>query len=262
MVVRIREHYAVKFGRRTSVQEGMNMLFVAQSTSIPVPKVYAIFEHEHEGHRLCFIVMEYIAGKLLIELWESKPLKQPGKKREIATTLRGYMNELRSLPSHGYYGSLWRGPYRAMELQNIKDQSLPPDPMTTGPHDTEQELCDALWGSWVKALYPSPTGPESRARFVKRWRRIYRAYFKGDGIPVFTHGDFERVNIIVADDGRLVMIDWEFSGWYPKFWESCHAANLLCYRDDWAEWMDYILGTDFDAYYPLFGHHWKVVWHD
>ncbi|KAJ4305984.1 hypothetical protein N0V88_000774 [Collariella sp. IMI 366227] len=50
-VVRVGKHYAVKFGTRTSIQEGENMLFVQQSTSIPVPKVYALFRAAVKGHK-------------------------------------------------------------------------------------------------------------------------------------------------------------------------------------------------------------------
>ncbi|KAK3305289.1 uncharacterized protein B0T15DRAFT_531854 [Chaetomium strumarium] len=81
-------------GVRTNVQEGLNMLSVAQSTSIPVPKVYAISEHEFEGYPISFIVMEYIPGKTLSSVWKSI---DQDKKREMAITLRAYMDELRSL---------------------------------------------------------------------------------------------------------------------------------------------------------------------
>lgn len=102
-IVRVREHFAVKYERRTSVQEGLNMFFVAQSTSIPAPEVYAIYEQVHKGVKCCVIVMEYIAGKTLLSRWRSLSMDQ---KRETAVTLRGYMDELRSLPSRSYYGSL------------------------------------------------------------------------------------------------------------------------------------------------------------
>ena len=53
-VFRVGDHYAVKFGGRVKLQEGENMLFIQQSTSIPVPKVYALF-HDEET-KMDFIV--------------------------------------------------------------------------------------------------------------------------------------------------------------------------------------------------------------
>jgi hypothetical protein len=37
---------------------------------------------------------------------------------------------------------------------------------------------------------------------------------------VFAHGDVTARNVVKCDsDGRLVLLDWEWAGWYPRGWE-------------------------------------------
>lgn len=59
-VVRVAQHFVVKYGVHVNLQEGENMLFVRQSTKIPVPTVSALFQDETTGYK--FIVQEYIPG--------------------------------------------------------------------------------------------------------------------------------------------------------------------------------------------------------
>lgn len=49
---------------------------------------------------------------------------------------------------------------------------------------------------------------------------------------LFTHGDRQRKNIIVnQDDYSVAIIDWEFAGWYPSYWEYTRAM-FACGRFD------------------------------
>ncbi|KAK3305229.1 uncharacterized protein B0T15DRAFT_191610 [Chaetomium strumarium] len=57
---------------------------------------------------------------------------------------------------------------------------------------------------------------------------------------VFTHGDIRPVNILVRQDEGgswtvVSIIDWESSGFYPKYWECVKMTNNLTPRDgdDW-----------------------------
>ncbi|CZT14630.1 uncharacterized protein RCC_00602 [Ramularia collo-cygni] len=36
---------------------------------------------------------------------------------------------------------------------------------------------------------------------------------------VFTHADLSPRNIIVRDGRICALLDWEYSGWYPEYWE-------------------------------------------
>lgn len=73
--------------------------------------------------------------------------------------------------------------------------------------------------------------------------------FRHAGLPedaciTFTHGDLNPCNILVTpppsdgqqakDDVRVVaIIDWEYTGWYPDYWEYCKAMFTVHWEDDW-----------------------------
>ncbi len=58
---------------------------------------------------------------------------------------------------------------------------------------------------------------------------------------VFTHSDLRPANIrVVEEAGRWVIsgiIDWEFSGFYPDYWESLKITNTMMAWEcsDWYE---------------------------
>ncbi|KAK4034227.1 hypothetical protein C8A01DRAFT_39285 [Parachaetomium inaequale] len=99
LVVRVGDHFVVKYGKKVNLQEGGNMLFVRQHTSVPVPAVYALFHDEGTGQN--FIIQEYVAGKPLDLVWDTLCLNE---EMAITCQLRQNMDEMRSIPSPGYYG--------------------------------------------------------------------------------------------------------------------------------------------------------------
>ncbi|OIW27039.1 kinase-like protein [Coniochaeta ligniaria NRRL 30616] len=209
-VVRVGEHFVVKFGEYVHLQEGENILFVAQSTSIPVATVYAIF-HDKDTNKN-FIIQEFVPGNDLDQVWQN--LDETAKDA-IATQLRRDLDELRSLPSPGYFGGIWRQPARDryMEgggfgcdiLQTVKDVA------------TEAEWVDAMLSAGQLAKPLDKEGAEFN-------RRMYHGVFCGHGDSVFTHGDLHMGNIRLRPDGVVVMVDWGWSGWYPCYWEVGTAA--------------------------------------
>jgi serine/threonine protein kinase len=234
-VVRVGGHFAVKYGEPRGgvrLQEGENMLFVQQSSSVPVPTVYAIFHDE--GTNMNFIVQEYIPGKLLERVWGGL---SSAEKSGIASQLRRHLDELRSIPSPGYYGGIWRQPNPDFYFANPENGRQPhQDESITKPHGTEEQWVDAMWRC-VAARHP-----KEKQNSLSLLRHHYQTIFKGHS-PVFTHADLFPGNIMVRDDDNktLVIIDWEHSGWYPSFWEYCSAVMLLMYQDDWGDYVPKIL---------------------
>lgn len=51
--------------------------------------------------------------------------------------------------------------------------------------------------------------------------------------PVFTHSDLNPFNILVRGDQIVSIIDWEFSGWYPPYWEYTSAWFGNVTRGEW-----------------------------
>ncbi|KAK1762845.1 hypothetical protein QBC33DRAFT_563446 [Phialemonium atrogriseum] len=68
-VVRVGKHVMVKYGRGVRLQEGENMLFVQQSSNVPVPTLYALFHDEETGNNS--IVQEYIPGQNMFRYWDT-----------------------------------------------------------------------------------------------------------------------------------------------------------------------------------------------
>ncbi|KAL2823118.1 phosphotransferase enzyme family protein [Aspergillus granulosus] len=223
-------HYVVKFGKCVNLLEGENLLFVREKTNIPVPQVYAIYTKPETGKN--YIVMEQIHGETLQSLW---PRLTSPEKDSIMTTMRVYFNELRNLPPPDYYGSLG-----GRSLLDEIFWTYKPEPAINGPFTSEDALNEAFA---LKYIYDGR--PNFRADFYRQCLpRILHNHQ-----PTFTHGDFQRKNIIIqrAEDEagveapkgiRVVLLDWEKSGWYPSYWDYCLAVCALRWDDDWGLWIE------------------------
>jgi len=55
-----------------------------------------------------------------------------------------------------------------------------------------------------------------------------------DALPhCFVHGDFTKANVLKGDDGKIYILDFSVSNWYPKIQEiSVIVANLLYDKDN------------------------------
>ncbi|KAL1845525.1 hypothetical protein Plec18170_009721 [Paecilomyces lecythidis] len=229
-IVEVGPYFVVKFGKGVSLLEGENMMFVRRTTNIPVPRVYALYSNSGNGKN--YIVMERIHGDTLTSLWAQL---DPFEKESIMKTVKGYFDELRCLPPPNYYGSL--------DKRGLLDEifwTQEADTAINGPFTSEDSLNEAF-----ALKYIHDGRPPYRAEF---YRQCLPRVFHGHQ-PVFTHGDFQRKNIMVQREAgdasagdnqkmRVVILDWEKSGWYPSYWEYCLAVCALRWDDDWCLWLD------------------------
>ena len=232
-VVGVGLHFVVKYGSGVELKEGQNMLYVQQVTRVSVPRVYALFRESETGEK--YIVMERINGRRLDVEWG---LLSQYEKHVIACKLKASFEELRQLPSPGGFCSVGKGPL----LDDIfwtdgESASL------RGPFATESDLNQALL---AKYLYNNHS--KYKADF---YERALPSLIK-DGCAFFTHGDLQGKNILLGrqsegserDQGgfEITLIDWEFSGWYPSYWEFAKAF-LACGRweNDWSLFLEMIV---------------------
>lgn len=206
-IVAVGEHYVVKFGLQVNLIEGENMLFVQESTETPIPKVYALYSDP--GTRMNYIVMERIQGQTLLSLWLDLTTSE---KESVVTTLREYFHELRRLPSPNYYGSLGRRP----PLDEVFwTPGSDPQHGINGPFDSNEAVIEAMVRKYI---YDG--GLPYRAEFYRLC--LPRGLPDRDG-PTFTHGDFQRKNIMIRTHpgvpltmrnltSLIVVLDWEKSG--------------------------------------------------
>ncbi|KAK4147065.1 uncharacterized protein C8A04DRAFT_34291 [Dichotomopilus funicola] len=196
------------------------MLYVTKTTTIPVPKVYAIYRCHDEKQRIAtYIVMQYIPGTTLLNLWAS--LDQ-ARKTDIARTLRGYFDELRRLehPEHlaGYFGNIAGGP----PLDDMFSATQGAADEVKTPFATEDELIDC-----IIRIYVLETGE----------RTSHKTRYYQNVLPTFLHGNGSP-NVMVQPDGTVVMIDWEFASWYPTYWEYSTATFANGgWNDDWHDYV-------------------------
>lgn len=219
--------FVVKYGLQVDLEEGWNMIFIKNTTSILVPRVYALFKDSESNEN--YIIMERIKGDRLDSIWTVLDYTQ---KRAIALQIKANLTELRKLRSPDGYCSLGCKALRDhLFYTGYEDESLGLE----GPFKTETELNDAL----VKKYLSSGYLPAGKADY---YRRSFPSVLTGHP-PTFTHGDLQRKNIIVnRKDYAITIIDWEFAGWYPSYWEYSRAI-FACghFDDDWSEWVDFCL---------------------
>ncbi|KAI9783835.1 MAG: hypothetical protein M1839_003171 [Geoglossum umbratile] len=218
-VVAVSDTFLVKYGRAVEEIEGWNLLFVEQSLGMPAPRLYAMFEESQD----IFLVMEYIHGDLLEDVWSDL---EEQDKMTIVGKLGGIIDNMRSLPSLGYFGSVLRGP-----LPNDMFWTETLDPSVCGPFSDGNELCLGLVAQLIYRQVVT-----SRVEFFKR----HLPQLLGRHPPVFTHADIQRKNIIVQEikggqsrDYNVFIIDWESAGWYPSCWEYISILIAFNWGDDW-----------------------------
>ncbi|KAG4422248.1 hypothetical protein IFR04_004628 [Cadophora malorum] len=240
-VVGVGPNFVVKYGLAVDLIEGENMLHIAQNTSVPVPRIYALYSNPKTMKR--YIVMERSAGETLASLWPNLVATQ---KMAIAQSLRRAMDQLRRLPSPGGYCSVGNRPLQDSIFWTGDDKNTS---SINGPFATEDELNAAMIQK-----YAFNNLPAQKADFYARtFKKILQSH-----PPVFTHGDLQRKNIlvrlplppvgelsdaeIIAQDFEITILDWEVAGWYPSYWEYSRAM-LGCGRwdDDWHVFLAQIL---------------------
>ncbi|KAF4449211.1 serine/threonine protein kinase [Fusarium austroafricanum] len=224
----ISKRLIVKTGPAVHLTEAATMRFVAANTSIPVPSIYCSFIHKNRA----FIVMERIQGISLPAAWRT--LSETDRKN-IFNQLRGYFDELRALTPPPGTG------VESCEGGSLRDSRIPRSWPRFGPFKTIQDF-----HSWLREDLKPEEHPDREDD--DDWRAIKEMVVKQDGpwpSPVFTHGDLNPSNIMVRGDRVVGIIDWEFGGWYPYYWEYTSAWYGNRLRQEWQQ-----LITEFLDAYP------------
>ncbi|KAK0938548.1 hypothetical protein LTR29_009862 [Friedmanniomyces endolithicus] len=214
----------VKTGRRVHLTEAATMKFIAENTSIPIPKVYCSDR--------AFILMERIHGEEIPTAW--KRLQEPGR-RKIYGQLRAILQELRSLkpPPGTGIESCTGGSLYDSRIKQCRGTRF-------GPFKTIQDF-----HFWLReGLQPSEIQGGEIEDGVERQDLEKMAAMQDAGPwppPVFTHADLNPFNILVRDDEVVAVLDWEFAGWYPSYWEYTSAWHGNLTRTGWQEALDQFL---------------------
>ncbi|KAI1906938.1 hypothetical protein LOZ52_006353 [Ophidiomyces ophidiicola] len=178
--------------RRCHLSELEAIEYVRTNTTIPVPAIYKVYGKGDYRD----VVLERLPGHDLAHAWRSLTAKQ---KSEIVKELAGYVSQLRQLqpPKKGVVGSPSLGPGYDHRLGG---QRFGPFNLTDFHNYVRRSVDLESW--------------KARDESVSQVHNRSNTY-----ATKFTHADLSPSNIIVADGKILGIIDWEFGGWFPEYWE-------------------------------------------
>ncbi|KAJ0121945.1 Uncharacterized protein J7T55_002456 [Diaporthe amygdali] len=170
------------------------MEFVRSRTSIPVPRVLELYEFGERYH----LVME-MASSGPGEPGVDYDQMTPEQIKSFGAELGGYIQQLRQLepPEEGVIGSVKLGKNHDSRLDN----------RAWGPF---HGIAD--FHTYLRRGHP-----------LAHWEMepdVIRVHTRPEQYSIkFTHADLRPNNILIKDGHITAIIDWEFAGWYPEYWE-------------------------------------------
>lgn len=203
---------------RLKTFEVSNVQFIKENTKIPTP---AVVKEWVQGDNRHFLLTERAPGETLAKLY---PTLSVSDKERIADEVAELVHQLRPLQS-SQIGGLGGTPLHQgwLFLNNMEP---------AGPFSSDDELWDFMKVGLAKA-------PEKAVENLRKEMPDCKPY-------TWTHGDLSPENIMVKDGKVTGILDWEFSGYYPVWWEYVKAG--VGSPDD-VEWSK-ILGEKIRDPYP------------
>ncbi|KAF2846104.1 hypothetical protein T440DRAFT_492908 [Plenodomus tracheiphilus IPT5] len=135
------------------------------------------------------------------------------------------------------------GPYIVME--RIQGEELPKVWQSLSKESIEATFSQSRrMFQELRSLTSPGNGVESCAGGHVDWHDLQQMMSRQDSPwppPVFTHGDLNPFNVLVRGDKVVGIIDWEFFGWYPHYWEYTSAWFGNITRTEWQGMLDKIL---------------------
>lgn len=210
--------------------------FVATHTSLPVPR---ILEHrlvDDNKPSSSWMLMEKLPGTELAKAWEKM---SSDAQATTIKELKAYFEELHTLrppveentqegeavPA-AWIGSVSKGPCYDHRITNLHE---------VGPFPSIKEFHDLL---------VEPVGNVSSEEQAR-----YRALLPDEDEIVFVNADVHGENILVdPETGRVTgIIDWEFAGFWPRWWEY-RKAMCCARRETW--WFPLVKQVFVHSCYP------------
>ncbi|OAA53595.1 Protein kinase-like domain protein [Niveomyces insectorum RCEF 264] len=212
----ISRHLIVKSSPFVHLTEGATLRFIAAHTSIPVPRVHCSFVYRNQA----YIVMDRLHG---VSLAEAYAKLSGDDRKKVFAQLRSICDELRKLPCPPGAG------VQSCVGGSLRDSRIPRCKPRFGPFDTTRDFHLWLRDGLRPEEHPDRENDDD-------WVDIKKMVAKQDGpwpASVFTHGDLNPFNIMVDGNQVVGIVDWEFAGWYPYYWEYTAAWYGNLTRKAW-----------------------------
>ena len=198
----------------TTVQEVISMK-CARAIGLPVPCVLSYGKHPHTrlfSHNYSSgfgsILMTRIPGRNLNEIHESL------SPEELATI----MSELESLVGKmRQYKNPWGNRVCSTNGDLPRGIRVPAVPMD--PVNNAEDFVDLYIKCANRSLW------SGRVSYEQALTSVYQ--LKETRHPVvFTHGDLLPQNVMVENGHISGIVDWEYAGWFPDYWEYCEMLRF------------------------------------
>ncbi|KAJ5129826.1 uncharacterized protein N7515_005865 [Penicillium bovifimosum] len=225
------ESFVTKSGFGILFPEAEAMKLVAKHTDVPVPEV--IFTHfdpvEDVPPSVCLkpsyrppegtIGMTIVPGITLEKKWDTL---DDEAKESICLQLWNLTSKIRNIP-------------RPQELEGLYQCAADGSPSQ-----------DPMLEDLQKPARPILNDSELHARIYERYLHFGGRRYENqllDMFPlsersVFTHADIAPRNVMVDEQNNVTgILDWEWAGWYPEYWEYAQIMRPA-FWGDFQNWMD------------------------
>ncbi|KJY01912.1 phosphotransferase enzyme family protein [Zymoseptoria brevis] len=230
-VVAFSDSIIVKFGGGAYLREGQTLIYLEKHVpDVPAPRLYAMY---YDAEQL-FMVMERVPGKQLDTVW---PLLTELEKDMVTIKLCAIFESMRQAecPWPQFFGGLDEGGvcHNLLYSQKEDDQEF------LGPFHSEAAFVTALTDNF-RALVERNDRPDFKVRHFE----AHLGNVLGSFRPTLTHSDLHKTNILleqISSEGgarsfNVALVDWEYAGWYPDFWEFFCASSMfdiVSWEEDW-----------------------------
>ncbi|EGD90885.1 hypothetical protein H112_01468 [Trichophyton rubrum D6] len=198
-MLRVGQHFVVKYGQDTSEVEGHNLLFVEHNLHniVCAPRLYAMYRDADD--RL-FLIMKFLEGEYLDGLWKAL---SDDEKSHIMSRLK----------------DMFAG--CTLYLRLVSTAAL-----TKAPANSV-------------AFIPTTKKYSYKSDFYER--HLSRVL---SGHRPFSHSENYRKNIMIHKTNKhtpekcdyiVALVDWEYAGWYPSYWDYAISFTHFHWDDDWPE---------------------------
>jgi thiamine kinase-like enzyme len=156
--------------------------------------------------------MEWVEGDTLQALWLGDHLSAD-EKQAIVKQVAGYIDQLRALepPQKELVASAELGPCLDIRVGYS----------VFGPFTNHEEFHSLL------------RGHISLENSVRSFGELVSQIHTRQYWTYFSHADMAPRNLIVRNGKIVAVIDWQFAGWYPEYWEYTKAHYIILPMLDW-----------------------------